>query len=91
MEHLPEPTRTKLRSAQILTALPQVISELVQNSLDAGASQVEVGVDCEAWECWVKDNGAGISREGLKVLAQATEAGRYSKLPTKLMRILGVI
>ena len=79
MNHLLEPVRTKLRSSQILTSLPQVISELVQNSLDAGANQIEVGVDCEEWECWVKDNGAGISKDGLLMLSKRLEAGRYSK------------
>ncbi|ETW84186.1 hypothetical protein HETIRDRAFT_381588 [Heterobasidion irregulare TC 32-1] len=78
MNHLLEPVRTKLRSSQILTSLPQVISELVQNSLDARANQIEVGVDCEEWECWVKDNGAGISKDGLLTLSKRLEAGRYN-------------
>ncbi|TFY50887.1 hypothetical protein EVG20_g11272, partial [Dentipellis fragilis] len=78
IHELPEPIRTKLRSTTILTSLPQVVSELVQNSLDAGASQIDVGVDCDVWECWVKDNGVGMSRDGLALLAQGPEAGRYN-------------
>ncbi|KAG1755437.1 hypothetical protein EDB19DRAFT_1661354 [Suillus lakei] len=35
----------------------------LQNSLDAGASQVDIGVNCEEWSCWVRDNGKG-SEEG---------------------------
>ncbi|KAI0028362.1 hypothetical protein K488DRAFT_21698, partial [Vararia minispora EC-137] len=73
LELLSRSTQDKLRSAQILTSLPQVISELVQNALDAHATNVEVGVDCEQWECWVRDNGDGISREGLRALG----SGRY--------------
>ena len=83
MNHLLEPVRTKLRSSQILTSLPQVISELVQNSLDAGANQIEVGIDCEEWECWVKDNGTGISKNGLLMLSKRLEAGRYSKFTSE--------
>ncbi|KAH7930648.1 hypothetical protein BV22DRAFT_1124687 [Leucogyrophana mollusca] len=70
-------TRAKLRSTQILTSLPQIISELMQNSLDAGASQVDIGVDCEEWTCWVRDDGAGISKDGLALIGRGSEEGRY--------------
>lgn len=72
-------TRAKLRSSQLLTSLPQVVSELLQNSLDAGASQVDIGVDCEEWSCWVRDNGAGISKAGLTMIGKGSEEGRYSE------------
>ncbi|KAF8238974.1 hypothetical protein L208DRAFT_1239561 [Tricholoma matsutake] len=74
---LDAPTRVKLRSTQILTSFPQIVSELVQNSLDAGASAVDIGIDCEEWICWVKDNGCGISKDNLSVLGQCSEEGRY--------------
>lgn len=77
IEHLPATTRAKLRSTQILTSLPQIVSELLQNSLDAGAGQVDIGVDCEEWICWVKDDGEGISREGMSMLGKGSEEGRY--------------
>ncbi|KAI0065990.1 hypothetical protein BV25DRAFT_1797687 [Artomyces pyxidatus] len=82
IHHLPEPVRTKLRSAQILTSLPQVVSELVQNSLDAGARQIEIGIDCETWECWVKDDGTGVSRDGMSELSKGFESGRYNTSKT---------
>ena len=71
---LSQPTRARLRSSQILTTFAQIISELVQNSLDAGAKHVDVGVDAEGWECWVRDDGYGISRADLGKLE-----GRYSE------------
>ena len=73
IEHLPTATRNKIRSSQILTSLPQIISELLQNSLDAGGLQVDVGVDCKEWNCWVRDNGIGMSKDGMSVLSE----GRY--------------
>jgi len=82
IELLPEETRSTLRSTQILTSLPQLVSELVQNSLDAGARQVDVGVDPEAWACWVRDDGCGIPSEGLKLLAKGREKGRYATSKT---------
>ncbi|EJU06351.1 hypothetical protein DACRYDRAFT_113068 [Dacryopinax primogenitus] len=75
---LPEETRSILRSTQILTNLPQLVSELVQNSLDAGARQVDVGIHPEAWACWVRDDGCGIPREGLDLLARGREKGKYA-------------
>ncbi|KAG1783040.1 hypothetical protein EV702DRAFT_996112 [Suillus placidus] len=71
-------TRAKLRSAQLLTSLQQVVSELLQNSLDARASQVDIGVNCEEWSCWVRDNGAGISKAGLTMIGKGSEEGRYN-------------
>lgn len=81
IDRLPDATQSKLRSTQILTSLPQLISELVQNALDAGASHVDVGVDCEDWGCWVKDDGSGINRDGLDALANVSDSmgRRYSK------------
>jgi DNA mismatch repair protein MLH3 len=82
MNVLPAPTRSKLRSTQILTSLPQVIAELVQNSLDAGARHVQVGVDAQNWSCWVKDDGCGMSREDMQTLAQGLEDRRYCEYST---------
>jgi DNA mismatch repair protein MLH3 len=79
LKTLSEPVRTRLRSTQILTSVPQVVSELVQNALDASASHVDIGVDCQEWECWVKDDGRGIPRSSLDVLSKSYEAGRYSR------------
>lgn len=78
LQLLSEPVRTRLRSTQILTSLPQVVSELVQNCLDASASHIDVGVGCQEWECWVRDDGRGISRSGLDAISKSYEAGRYS-------------
>ncbi|KAG6854335.1 hypothetical protein C0991_007840 [Blastosporella zonata] len=77
IEKLDAPTRVRLRSSQILTSLPQIVSELVQNSIDAGATNIEVGVDCEEWTCWVRDDGSGITKDGLLLLASGPEEGRY--------------
>ncbi|KAH0587870.1 hypothetical protein H2248_006625 [Termitomyces sp. 'cryptogamus'] len=82
IEKLNVPTRVKLRSSQILTSLSQMVSEFVQNSIDAGATIIDIGVDCEEWLCWVKDNGSGISKESLSLLASGLEEGRYGSSKT---------
>ncbi|KAJ7591683.1 hypothetical protein C8J56DRAFT_722146, partial [Mycena floridula] len=66
------------RSTQILTSLPQIVSELLQNSLDARASNIEIGIDSEEWSCWVKDDGQGISKESLMLLGNSENgSSRY--------------
>lgn len=81
LHQLPSHTQAKLRSTQILVSLPQIISELVQNSLDADASQIDIGVDCEDWSCWVRDNGHGISKADLVALQSAERYGMYRCFP----------
>ncbi|KAJ3516273.1 hypothetical protein NLJ89_g1225 [Agrocybe chaxingu] len=79
---LPPPTQAKLRSTQILTSLPQIVSELVQNSLDAEATHVDVGIDAKEWICWVRDDGRGISKGDLELLGQGEECARYNTSKT---------
>jgi DNA mismatch repair protein MLH3 len=77
LQYLPEHTQSKLRSTQIISSLPQVVSELIQNALDADASQIDVGVDCEEWTCWIRDDGKGMSKADLFAIETA---GRYGRL-----------
>ncbi|KAI0353061.1 hypothetical protein OH77DRAFT_1554698 [Trametes cingulata] len=74
---LPPSTQSQLRSTQIITSLPQLVCELVQNSLDAEAHSVEVALDPDEWECWVGDDGMGMSKDGLAMLSSGSEGGRY--------------
>ncbi|KAH7887522.1 hypothetical protein F5I97DRAFT_1861022 [Phlebopus sp. FC_14] len=78
LKQLSAETRAKLRSTQILTSLPQIVSELLQNSIDSGASQIDIGVDCEEWCCWVMDNGTGFSKDSLAKIGKGSDAARYN-------------
>lgn len=97
---LPE-TQALLRSTVILTSIPQVVSELVQNSIDAGARHVDIGVNPNEWSCWVRDDGCGISSQDLSLIGRECDAGRYGgfcrsimlpalakQLPTRIAPIL---
>jgi hypothetical protein len=55
------------------------VSELVQNSLDANATRIDIGLHCKEWMCWVRDDGHGINKAGLESFGQGEEGGRYSK------------
>ncbi|KAF9057913.1 hypothetical protein BJ165DRAFT_1379790 [Panaeolus papilionaceus] len=78
VERLPDATQAKLRSTTILTSLPQIVSELLQNSLDANATRIEIGVDCKEWTMWIKDDGQGINKEGLERIGRGADGGRYN-------------
>lgn len=82
---LNEPTQAKIRSTQILTTLPQIVSELIQNSLDAKASHIDVGLDSDNWMCWVRDDGLGITKQDLEALASDGSDMRYCKYPPPIL------
>jgi Histidine kinase-, DNA gyrase B-, and HSP90-like ATPase len=75
---LPLHTRSILRSTIILTSLVQLVSELIQNSLDANARSIDVGIDCDEWSCVVQDDGDGMSKNDLDVIANVEQPGSTS-------------
>lgn len=60
-------THSKLRSSALLPTLPHILSELLHNSLDAGAGKIEVWLDAskEGQSIRVEDDGCGISGSDL--------------------------
>lgn len=71
---LSRPVRAALRSTLVIPTLPQVLSELLQNSLDAQAATINIWIDPskEGQSIRVEDDGVGISggSGGLGVLGQ---------------------
>lgn len=76
IERLARPTATRLRSSLVIPSLPQVLSELAHNALDAGAGKVECWVNLLPGEesVRVEDDGHGIDSGGLAVVGD-----RYSE------------
>ena len=61
---LPEDTVSLLKSSQVVTSVWSAVKELVENSLDAGASSVEVRLEeFGLARLSVRDNGCGVRRE----------------------------
>jgi DNA mismatch repair protein MLH3 len=73
---LTRPTSTRLRSALVIPTFPQVLNELIQNSLDASATRVDCWVDLtpDGQSLRVEDDGSGIGLAGLKQIG-----ARYSE------------
>ncbi|KAL9713123.1 DNA mismatch repair protein [Leucoagaricus gongylophorus] len=83
---LDEQTQARLRSTQILTTLPQIISELIQNSLDAQARHIDIGINCDEWMCWVRDDGLGISKQDLESFSAEDDSMRYRTSKDHIVR-----
>lgn len=69
---LPRSTQTKLRSTLLIPTLPHLLSELLHNSLDAGAGKIEIWIDPskEGMSLRVEDDGYGMDLAGLKGIGQ---------------------
>jgi hypothetical protein len=83
IRELPQETRDQLRSTFIIQTLPSCIVELVQNSLDARAINIEIAFTLANWECRVTDNGTGIDAQSLKLLGKRYRKSKASETSVK--------
>ncbi|GMK53822.1 hypothetical protein CspeluHIS016_0104080 [Cutaneotrichosporon spelunceum] len=67
IERLCRPTATRLRSSLVIPSLPQVLTELAHNALDAGATSIECWVNLVPGDESVRleDDGHGVGLEDL--------------------------
>ena len=67
MNILPANTISLLRSGQVLSCPSCVIKELVENSIDAGATNIEVRLGDFGLELIeVNDNGSGVAKNDIR-------------------------
>jgi DNA mismatch repair protein MLH3 len=57
---LPPDVVAQIKSSTVITSLNGVVLELIQNSLDAESTKVNVNVDYARGGCIVEDDGFGI-------------------------------
>ncbi|WP_435123864.1 DNA mismatch repair endonuclease MutL [Halobaculum sp. D14] len=78
VRELPESTVERIAAGEVVTRPSRVVAELVENSLDAGATRVDVAVDGDGTDrIRVADDGRGMSRADA---ALAVEPHTTSKL-----------
>ena len=67
LSSLPANTVSLLRSGQVITSVSCVVKELVENSLDAGATNIDVRLEDYGLESIeIKDNGSGVSKADVR-------------------------
>ena len=70
IQRIPTACASRICSGQVITDLSSAVKELVENSLDAGATTVEIRLkDFGATTIEVADNGVGISDEDFPYIA----------------------
>ncbi|PNJ73939.1 PMS1 isoform 14, partial [Pongo abelii] len=70
MKQLPAATVRLLSSSQIITSVVSVVKELIENSLDAGATSIDVKLENYGFDkIEVRDNGEGIKAVDTPVMA----------------------
>jgi DNA mismatch repair protein MLH3 len=57
---LPAEVIAQIKSSVVITSLNSVVLGVLQNSLDADATKVNISVDYTRGNCSVEDNGLGI-------------------------------
>ncbi|KAI1075606.1 DNA mismatch repair protein MutL [Whalleya microplaca] len=76
----------QIQSGQVIVDLCSVVKELVENSLDAGATNIEVRFKNQGLDSIeVQDNGSGISKENYETLAlkhYTSKLSTYADLTT---------
>ncbi|KAH6848168.1 hypothetical protein B0I37DRAFT_376867 [Chaetomium sp. MPI-CAGE-AT-0009] len=60
IQPLPEDVVAQIKSSTVITSLNAAVCGLLQNSLDSGASKINISIDYSRGNCTVEDNGCGI-------------------------------
>ncbi|MEZ2321259.1 MAG: DNA mismatch repair endonuclease MutL [Microcoleus sp.] len=80
IQTLPPEVIDLIAAGEVIDSMAAAVRELVENSLDAGATRIIVSVWPQQWRLQVADNGAGMD---LKNLQQAASAHSTSKISTE--------
>ena len=71
IQPLPSDVVNLIAAGEVIDSLAAVVRELIENSLDAEATRINVFLWPERWRVQVVDNGAGMSLTNLKKCASA--------------------
>ncbi|MGK7944079.1 MAG: DNA mismatch repair endonuclease MutL [Microcystaceae cyanobacterium] len=69
-----------IAAGEVIDSPMAVIRELVENSLDAQANQIDIKIFPHIWRIQVTDNGTGISTEDLKLAARPHSTSKIQQL-----------
>ncbi|MCC6547465.1 DNA mismatch repair endonuclease MutL [Candidatus Sumerlaeota bacterium] len=67
---LPQTLINQIAAGEVVVRMASVVKELVENSIDAGATRIEIKVGNEARDLDVRDDGCGMSRDDAELSLQ---------------------
>lgn len=70
IQTLPTETVHRIAAGEVIDSLAAVVRELVENSLDAGATRIAIALHPDQWCVRVTDNGSGMDLPDLKNAAR---------------------
>ncbi len=80
IQTLPKEVVNLIAAGEVIDSLGAVVRELVENSLDAGATRIIISIISEQWRVQISDNGIGIDLANLKQAATAHSTSKISDL-----------
>lgn len=80
IQTLPAEVIDLIAAGEVIDSIAAAVRELVENSLDAGATRIVISIWPEQWRVQVADNGMGMDLDNLQ---QAASAHSTSKISTE--------
>jgi DNA mismatch repair protein MutL len=78
IQKLPSDVINTIAAGEVIDSIAAVVRELVENSLDSGANRIVIALFPEIWRIRVADNGKGMSREDLRLCADAHSTSKIA-------------
>lgn len=79
IKRLPGQVVDQIAAGEVIERPAQLIKELVENSLDAGATKVELSVSSGLSQITITDNGGGILKEDLPLVFERHSTSKLAK------------
>ncbi len=77
---LPKEVVNLIAAGEVIDSLAAVVRELVENSLDAGATRIIIYIISEQWRVQISDNGMGMNLANLKQAANPHSTSKITNL-----------
>lgn len=78
VRRLPGETQNQITATKFFPAFQFVLKELVENSVDAGATFITSTIDLQKLSLIVSDDGHGIAKDGLELVASVRASSRVT-------------
>ncbi|MEB3342639.1 DNA mismatch repair endonuclease MutL [Okeania sp.] len=80
IQTLPKEVVNLIAAGEVIDSLAAVVRELVENSLDAGATRIIISIFSEQWRIQISDNGMGMNLVNLKQAANPHSTSKITNL-----------